>query len=157
MSVSRRHRLFTHLLVFSRLLPPMQMARILVSVRLIVRCGFALMRPFRLTAKIIVNGATHGVPISHAQAGTPLSFLTFSLIVNRLPSSWISRPVGLLALLFILISAADVRPRGSKILSYDEIKVVAPSVRRYSVRIGGSALSSLKYLPTDVDLVKKVR
>ena len=46
------------------------------------------MRPLRLTAKMIGTGVTHGVPNSHArQAGTPLSFLTFTQIVKRLPSS----------------------------------------------------------------------
>ena len=75
------------------------------------------MKPFLPSAKMIDTGATHGVPISHArQAGTTLSFLTFSLMVNRLPSSWIRRPVVLLALLFIQITAADVRQTSSRSL-----------------------------------------
>ena len=42
------------------------------------------------------------------QTGTPLSFLTFTQIGSRLPSSWNSLPVALMVLLFVLISATDV-------------------------------------------------
>ena len=87
----------------------MPTARFLAFAQSTAPCGSALMKPFHPTGRMIVTGETHGVPISSArQEGTPLSFLTLSLTVNRLPSSWTSRPVGLLALLFIQISAADV-------------------------------------------------
>ena len=115
MSVSRRHRLFTYLLAFNRLPPPMQMDRLLASVGSTALCGSALMRPSRLTVKMMGTGATHGATISHAlQAGAPLSFLTCIMPVSRLPSFWISRPASLLAPLLSLTSAADVRQTNSR-------------------------------------------
>ena len=102
------HQAFSHPLL-------MPTARLPAFVQSTLPCGSALMRPFRPTAKMIGTGVTHGEPNSLArQAVTPLSFLTFSLIEDRLSNSWISRSVGLLVLLFIQISAADVRLTSSR-------------------------------------------
>ena len=69
----------------------------LASAQSTAHCGFALMKPFHPTAKMIGTGATHGVPYSLArQADWPLSFLTFTKIGNLLPNCWNSRLVGLL-------------------------------------------------------------
>ena len=104
--------LFTYLLLFRRLLLAMPIARLLASAQSTALCDSTLMKPFLPTTNMIGTGTTHGVPISHVrQAGTPLSFLTISVIVSQLPRFWINRPVGLLALLFIVISAADVSDR----------------------------------------------
>ena len=116
---------------------PPATAHLLAFAQSIAPCDSALMKP--ATAKMIETGATHGVPISHArQASTPLSFLTFSLIVNRFPCSWTSRAVGLLALFSIQISAADVRPTSSRsfpgILDLHEVLIRACRLRTSMAR-----------------------
>ena len=87
----RRPRHLANHQAFSHDLLLLATAHILASVRSIALCGAALMRPFRPTAKTIGTGAGHGAPSCLVrQADSPLSCLTFSLIVNRLPSSCFS-------------------------------------------------------------------
>ena len=85
-------------------------AHLLASAQSTARCGSASTTLSLPIAKMTGTGVTHGVPDSPArQAGTPLSFLTFAQMENRLSNSWNSRPVGLLVVLFVQISAAGVR------------------------------------------------
>ena len=93
--------------VTTRLTPTV---RLLASAQSTAQCGSALMRLMLPAAKMTGTGMTHGVPNSPAlQAGTSLSFRTFSLMENRLPNSWNSRRVGFLVLRFVQISAVGVR------------------------------------------------
>ena len=68
-----------------------------------------------MVVKMTGTGWMLGAPNSPArQAGTPLSFLTFTQIVIRLPNSWISLLIVLLDLHFVLISATGVRQTSSR-------------------------------------------
>ena len=115
MSVYRRHQMFSYLQAFSRLPPLTQMGRSLLSVGSTTHCGSALTRHSRLTVKTTVTGVTLGAPISHAlQADTPLSFLTCTMTVSRLPTFWICRPAGLPVPPLSPTSATDGRQTNSR-------------------------------------------
>ena len=92
--VCRRPQLSACHQVFSRPLPRMPTARLLASTQSTARCVFVLTTVSRVSEKMTATGATPGAPSCLVrQADTPLSFLTFTLIGNRLPNSWNSRTV----------------------------------------------------------------
>ena len=94
-------------------------------------------------------------PARHA--GTPLPFLTFTQIGSLLTNSWNSRPVFLLVLLFVLISAADVRRTSfrsfSETLDMHEILIRACWLRTSMAR-GTLVYNEVRAFVTDSSLAE---
>ena len=94
--------------------------RSLASAPSTARCGSALTTSLFAIAKMTGTGWMLGAPNSLSrQAGTLLSFLTFTQIGNGLPISRISLFGVLVGLLFVLISATCVRLTSFQIFSWN--------------------------------------
>ena len=110
MTWCRRPRLSASHQVFSRSVLQMPTAHSLASAQSTARCVFVWTTVSGVTKKMTTTASTPGAPVRlPRQADMQLSSLTFTQIGNQPQSSWNSRPVALLVLLLVLISAAGDR------------------------------------------------